>query len=92
MTATADKSAPGQEIVEEFCDALWLEDGLSRNTLDAYKRDLLLFAAWLSAEQNKHLYEVTESDLNAYFAFRHTTSKASSSNRRLAVQIGRAHV
>lgn len=85
MTATADKSAPGQEIVEEFCDALWLEDGLSRNTLDAYKRDLLLFAAWLSAEQNKHLYEVTDTDLNAYFAFRHTTSKASSSNRRLAV-------
>jgi integrase/recombinase XerD len=31
------------------------------------------------------LYEVTDIDLNAYFAFRHTTTKASSSNRRLAV-------
>jgi integrase/recombinase XerD len=44
-----------------------------------------LFAAWLHSEHNKNLYEVTDIDLNAYFAFRHTTTKASSSNRRLAV-------
>ena len=86
MTVATDKpAAVGQEIADEFCDALWLEDGLSRNTLDAYKRDLLLFAAWLQSERNKNLYEVTDTDLNAYFAFRHTTTKASSSNRRLAV-------
>jgi integrase/recombinase XerD len=86
MTVATDKpTAVGQEIADEFCDALWLEDGLSRNTLDAYKRDVLLFAAWLNSERNKNLYQVTDSDLNAYFAFRHTTTKASSSNRRLAV-------
>jgi integrase/recombinase XerD len=86
MTAATDKpAAVGQEIADEFCDALWLEDGLSRNTLDAYKRDVLLFAAWLHCEHNKNLYEVTDIDLNAYFAFRHATTKASSSNRRLAV-------
>jgi len=83
--ATDKPAAVGQEIADEFCDALWLEDGLSRNTLDAYKRDVLLFAAWLQSERNKNLYEVTDTDLNAYFAFRHTTTKASSSNRRLAV-------
>jgi integrase/recombinase XerD len=86
MTVATDKpTAVGQEIADEFCDALWLEDGLSRNTLDAYKRDVLLFAAWLNSDRNKNLYQVTDSDLNAYFAFRHTTTKASSSNRRLAV-------
>ena len=86
MTGATDKpAAVGQEIADEFCDALWLEDGLSRNTLDAYKRDVLLFAAWLNSERNKNLHEVTDIDLNAYFAFRHTTTKASSSNRRLAV-------
>jgi len=86
MTVVTDKpAAVGQEIADEFCDALWLEDGLSRNTLDAYKRDVLLFAAWLHSEHTKNLYEVTDIDLNAYFAFRHTTTKASSSNRRLAV-------
>ena len=76
---------PGQAIVDAFCDALWLEDGLSKNTLDAYKRDLLLFADWLHAERSKGLYEALAEDLNAYFAFRHADSKASSSNRRLAV-------
>ncbi len=86
MAARAEaRERPGQAIADEFCDALWLEDGLSRNTLDAYKRDLLLFADWLAASQGKTLYDASATDLNAYFAFRHTTSKASSSNRRLAV-------
>ncbi len=83
--ALADASRPGQAIVDAFCDALWLEDGLSRNTLDAYKRDLLLFAGWLHHEFGKSLHDVDETDLNAYFAFRHADSKASSSNRRLTV-------
>lgn len=86
MTLATDKpSVAGQDIADEFCDALWLEDGLSRNTLDAYKRDVLLFAAWLHTHLNKTLYDVTEIDLNSYFAFRHANTKASSSNRRLAV-------
>ena len=86
MTATVPAGErPGQAIADEFCDALWLEDGLSKNTLEAYKRDLLLFAGWLMAERSKTLYEATDADLNAYFAFKHADSKASSANRRLAV-------
>lgn len=85
MLVTDKPMLVGQEIADEFCDALWLEDGLSRNTLDAYKRDILLFAAWLHAHHSKNLYDVTEIDLNNYFSFRHATTKASSSNRRLAV-------
>lgn len=83
--ATDKRVRAGQAIVDEFCDALWLEDGLSKNTLEAYKRDLLLFADWLQTEQGKTLYAATATDLNGYFAFRHTSSKASTSNRRLAV-------
>ena len=75
----------GQDIADAFCDALWLEDGLSKNTLEAYKRDLLLFADWLHSAQEKSLYAATAADLNAYFAFRHSDSKATTSNRRLAV-------
>lgn len=86
MADTAQtRERPGQAIADEFCDALWLEDGLSKNTLEAYKRDLLLFAGWLHDQHRKTLYDVTGIDLNAYFAFRHATSKATSSNRRLAV-------
>ncbi len=31
-------------LVDRFCDALWLEDGLARNTIDAYRRDLALLS------------------------------------------------
>lgn len=75
----------GQVIVDEFSDVLWLEDGLSKNTLEAYKRDLLLFAEWLQRDRAKNLLETVESDIHAYFAFKHEHSKATSSNRRLAV-------
>ncbi len=80
-----DEQRPGQAIVDEFCDVLWLEDGLSQNTRDAYSRDLLLFAEWLHKERRKTLHDATGVDLNGYFAFKHATSKASTSNRRLAV-------
>jgi integrase/recombinase XerD len=34
-------------VIERFLDALWLEAGLSRNTLSAYRSDIEGFAAWL---------------------------------------------
>jgi integrase/recombinase XerD len=73
-----------QADIDAFCDALWLEDGLAKNSLDAYRRDLTLFARWLQAEYGKHLYAVGPQDLNAYFAARHADTKATSANRRLA--------
>ena len=33
--------------IDAFIDALWLEDGLSSNTLAAYRRDLAGYSAWL---------------------------------------------
>ena len=74
-----------QTQIDGFCDTLWLEDGLARNTLEAYRRDLSLFAAWLEAESGKPLDAAGAEDLNAYFAARHADSRATSSNRRLAV-------
>ena len=76
---------PGEAIIDAFCDVLWLEDGLSQNTRDAYRRDLLLFAEWLHVTAHKTLVDASDVELNAYFAHRHASSKPSSSNRRLAV-------
>jgi integrase/recombinase XerD len=70
--------------IDAFIDALWLEEGLSRNTLAAYRRDLSLYAAWL-AGQGRALDSTTEADLNGYFAARHSASKATTANRRLTV-------
>jgi integrase/recombinase XerD len=71
--------------IEAFCDALLLEDGLSSNTLAAYRRDLSLLARWLAAERGVALAEAQPADLHAYIAARHAGSRATSSNRRLTV-------
>ncbi|MDF3035483.1 MAG: xerD [Paucimonas sp.] len=71
--------------IDEFCDTLWLEDGLAKNTLEAYRRDMALFSQWLRREKDRSLYEAQADDLNAYFAARHADTKATSANRRLTV-------
>jgi integrase/recombinase XerD len=76
---------PSQAMIDEFCDTLWLEDGLAKNSLDAYRRDMTLFAGWLQAEHEKTLHDAQPEHLNAYFAARHADTKPASANRRLAV-------
>ncbi|MDB0564870.1 site-specific tyrosine recombinase XerD [Ralstonia solanacearum] len=72
------------EAIQRFCDALWLEDGLARNTLDAYRRDLTLYAQWL-AGRGKAIDQTEDDDLADYFAARHEASRASTANRRRTV-------
>ena len=81
MTAADDSQA----AIDRFVDALWIEDGLSRNTLAAYRRDLNLYAAWLAREQARELDASRESDLLGYIAARHADSRPTSANRRLTV-------
>ncbi|QCB44834.1 site-specific tyrosine recombinase XerD [Hydrogenophaga sp. PAMC20947] len=91
-SSSSDRSAVANPVLfsasqaqaEAFTDALWLEEGLSRNTLDAYRRDLVLLGDWL-AGQGLRLSEARESDLNGYFAARHAQTRATTANRRLTV-------
>jgi len=78
-------SADSQAAIDRFVDAVWLEDGLSANTLAAYRRDLTALADWLSQSSDISLNAVQELHLQAYFAARHSLSKATSANRRLTV-------
>lgn len=72
--------------IQGFCDALWLEDGLARNTLMAYRRDLGQLARWLALPERGVLLEAaSEADLLAYMAQAHGQLKPSSGNRRLTV-------
>ena len=73
-----------QASIDAFIDALWLEEGLSKNTLGAYRQDLTLFARWLMARGCK-LDDTVEGDLSAYFSARHSGTKATTANRRLTV-------
>jgi integrase/recombinase XerD len=83
MPATAPNPTDLLQI-DAFTDAVWLEQGLSRNTMAAYRRDLVLLAVWLRA-QGGVLLEAGELQLNAYFAARHGQTKATTANRRLTV-------
>jgi len=73
------------DTIDRFLDGLWLEDGLARNSLAAYRRDLTLFATWLEQEQARDLAQARASDVQGYMLARHAASKATSANRRLAV-------
>jgi integrase/recombinase XerD len=65
-----EPSAADALLLDAFCDALWLEDGLAKNTLESYRRDLKQLAAWL-AGQGTDLARATEADLLGYFAHRY---------------------
>lgn len=75
-----------QTAIDIFIDALWLEDGLSRNTLAAYRRDLSMYGDWLAERPERLALDATqEHHLQSYFADRHATTRATSANRRLTV-------
>jgi len=71
--------------IDAFLEALWVEDGLSDNTLAAYRRDLTLYARWLGHASGKPLDGSGEADLRAYALERHAGTRATSANRRLTV-------
>ncbi len=76
---------PGDNGLDEFCDALWLEDGLSRNTLDSYRLDLTQFATWLNERRQKTLLAAGHADLLDYLAHRVAgKAKATSTSRLLS--------
>ena len=81
---SARSGIPDGSQIDAFADALWLEEGLARNTLDAYRRDLIALVRWL-APHCKGLLQVQEADLQAYFAYRHAQTRATTANRRLTV-------
>ena len=82
---TTRTAAASDDAIDAFVDALWLEDGLARLTLQAYRRDLRLFAGWLAADAGRTLDDVGEVDLLGYIASRHAATRATTANRRLTV-------
>jgi integrase/recombinase XerD len=66
-------SEANAQLLDAFCDALWLEDGLSKNTISSYRADLEQLG------QRKNLLQVGEADLFAFMAAR--KGRASSAAR-----------
>ena len=76
-------------LIDEFCDALWLEDGLARNTLEAYRRDLAQFATWLEAQHGKKLLQGDVADIQAYLGHQFRKKTRASSAARLLSSLKR---
>jgi integrase/recombinase XerD len=66
-----------QKLLEQFIDHLWMENGLSENTLAAYRNDLAGFSQWISnkgisetgvSENRQHLCAVETADIQEYIA------------------------
>ena len=72
-----------QSLLDEFVDQLWLEDGLARNTLESYRRDLAQLATWLES-RGVALLAANRGDLEQYLARKSPVSKPRSISRLIA--------
>lgn len=74
-----------QQLIDRFLDALWMEKGVSENTLDAYRTDLMLFANWLASNRGIPLLRASRDDIQDNLAYRfHQGMKARSTSRLLS--------
>jgi integrase/recombinase XerD len=82
MTASYKMSVDlNSKLIDEFITTLWLEDGLSKNSQLAYRRDLSALSIW----SQRALLSLEAVDIQSYLSERFMQGKATSSNRRLTV-------
>ena len=67
MTEKQTPSVENSQHIEHFLDAHWLEQGLSENTLAAYRSDLNKFAIFIAKTS---LFDVDESIILDYLSYR----------------------
>lgn len=75
-------TAEDNVLIDRFLDRLWMERGLSRNTLASYRSDLVLFARWLSGHRLS-LLQASRSNIHAYLAERVAENSRPRSTARL---------
>jgi integrase/recombinase XerD len=83
QSSQLDAVQVGAVHLDTFIDHLWLEDGLSKNTLESYRTDLTLFSTWLS-NQHKTILSANQADIQQYLAVKFPQSKPRSISRLIA--------
>ena len=64
-------------LIDQFADSLLLSDGLARNSIDAYRRDLDAFDRWRARAGRPPLADLQAADLGDYLAERIARDQAS---------------
>ena len=83
ITGSSPKSVSSEGIIDKFLDAIWMERGLSTNTLGADRADLAALQRWL-AQRDTSLIYASRADLLAFIASR---AKQGSKPRSTARQL-----
>lgn len=71
-------------LIDQFLDGIWLGDGLAKNTIESYRRDLLIWAQWLHQERHQTLWQADRDAVQAFLARQARDLKAASLARRMA--------
>jgi len=61
-------SDPDRQIIDAFLDNIWIEKGLSQNTLDSYKSDLDQYVSWLELKKIS-IKDATKKEILSYLSF-----------------------
>jgi len=71
--------------LRSFLDYLYIEKGLSQNTVKAYEVDLLAFMSWITDHTNLDIKNIKEDSINKYISYLFKTKlKSSSVNRKIS--------
>ena len=57
-----------RQILDAFIDNIWIEKGLSQNTLDSYRSDLEQFSSWLK-KNNLNYIKTSKKEILSYLSF-----------------------
>jgi len=84
VVVSSHTEAGSSELIDAFCDQVWLQDGLAASSLSSYRRDLIGWASWLG-RRDRSLLTAQRTDVEAFLAdqFR-AKAKATSVSRRLS--------
>jgi integrase/recombinase XerD len=74
------------DLIDQFLDAVWAEQGLSQNTLSAYGSDLRIFAKWLNG---KSMLNVDSGDVSKFLAIRYKEGIGNRSSARILSSLRR---
>jgi len=74
-----------KQLIDAFVDALWVENGLSKNTLSAYASDLRIFNKSLS----KPMEQVSNNDIRLFLSQRYEQGISARSSARILSSLRR---
>ena len=81
MKAATKVSPVDLAEIDDFCDALWLDDGLAKTSLASYRSDLMRVAAWAATHDAGPLIRIGEPALVRFIAEVSSSLKPSSQAR-----------